>query len=408
MARSSAGFTYVADDSTYDADKILRVSLRYKDRELQYMKKYKPHRDVVQHLRVLLYGPVGGGKSSFINSVDNALRGRMTGRPLAEANTSESFTKEYKTYKIKKGQPEDFYPFVFNDTMGLEMDEDGGVHPEDIKLALNGHVKDGYTFNPASKLSDDNKYYNTEPTKNDKVHVLVCVVPADKIPLLKEDDVRKIKQIRRMAGDLRIPQLAVITKIDLACQETQNDLKNVYKSKKLKETCEPALICEENGAPVVDLPILVFSGGSSRAAQSWAVSTGPTRGHWALMPPSWRLFLRVWCAILEELDYLYNLTGLQDLRDVKIVTLYKNKGDHSDCNNYRGISLLSIVGKGSVSCEGETSEAFLIRSSVKQGCVLAPTLFGIFFSVLLSAAFGSYPEGVYLHTRADGKLYNLA
>ncbi|GFR69876.1 RNA-directed DNA polymerase from mobile element jockey [Elysia marginata] len=35
----------------------------------------------------------------------------------------------------------------------------------------------------------------------------------------------------------------------------------------------------------------------------------------------------------------------QDMRDAKIITLYKNKGDRRDCNNYHGISHLSTVGK---------------------------------------------------------------
>ena len=35
----------------------------------------------------------------------------------------------------------------------------------------------------------------------------------------------------------------------------------------------------------------------------------------------------------------------QDFRDAVIIALYKNKGEQSNCSNYRGITLLSIAGK---------------------------------------------------------------
>ena len=159
----------------------------------------------------------------------------------------------------------------------------------------------------------------------------------------------------------------------------------------------------------------------------------------------------------------------QVMRNAIIITLYKNKRDRTDCNNYRAISLLSVVGKlfawtvlsrlqllaeriylesqhgyrserssvdmvfslrllrpfdlvsrdglfkmlpligcppkvlsivksfqngmmSTVQSDGDISEEFGIKSGVEQGCVLAPTLFGIFFSLLLKHAFGSSNE----------------
>ena len=52
------------------------------------------------------------------------------------------------------------------------------------------------------------------------------------------------------------------------------------------------------------------------------------------------------------------------------------------------------------------SKTFPICRGVKQGCVLAPTLFGTFSSALLAHAFPE-EDGIMFHTRSTGGLFNL-
>ena len=57
---------------------------------------------------------------------------------------------------------------------------------------------------------------------------------------------------------------------------------------------------------------------------------------------------------------------------------------------------------------GEVSDTFAITNGVKQGCVLAPTLFSIFLSAMLEQAFRDMRDGVYIKSRQNADLFTVA
>ena len=57
--------------------------------------------------------------------------------------------------------------------------------------------------------------------------------------------------------------------------------------------------------------------------------------------------------------------------------------------------------------DGEFSDPFPVTNGVKQGCVLAPTLFSMMFSAMLTAAFQDGDNGIPIRYRFDWKLFNL-
>ena len=62
---------------------------------------------------------------------------------------------------------------------------------------------------------------------------------------------------------------------------------------------------------------------------------------------------------------------------------------------------------GQVLSNGEQSDPFSISNGVKQGCVLAPVLFNLFFACILRQAVGNTDKGVYVSFRYDGSIFDL-
>ena len=57
--------------------------------------------------------------------------------------------------------------------------------------------------------------------------------------------------------------------------------------------------------------------------------------------------------------------------------------------------------------DGGSSESFQVTNGVKQGCVLAPTLFSMMFAAMLMEAFKDSSTGIPIRYRYDGNLFNL-
>ncbi|XP_066517850.1 interferon-induced protein 44-like [Hoplias malabaricus] len=184
-------------------------------------------------LRILVIEPVGAGKSSFINSVQRALLGRNFIGALKNSLDGTSFTSSMKSFQMKKcggGQ----YPFQLIDIMGFQTDVNNGVHTGDIIEIMEGHILDGYIFNPQRQIHTDGPYYNQSPSLCDRVHCLVNILPGSSLSFISEGTYDKLKNVREKASELGIPQVIVLTNIDKICGEVDRDVKKIYLSKKVK------------------------------------------------------------------------------------------------------------------------------------------------------------------------------
>ncbi|KAK2817769.1 hypothetical protein Q7C36_021702 [Tachysurus vachellii] len=203
-----------------------------KDTIEQKLRTFRLKGTSAQFIRILVVGEVGAGKSSFINSVNNVFQGRITSGALVDRTGGTSFTKNYKTHYFE-AEDGSSLPFVFNDIMGLE-DRESGAKADDIIRAINGLLEEGHNLDtPVTDI-----HYRSNPSVEDQTTCLVNIIAADKISLMNEGVIDKLKKIRKAATKRNMPQVIIMTKPDLACPLVQQDLRKIYTSKKIKEKME--------------------------------------------------------------------------------------------------------------------------------------------------------------------------
>ncbi|XP_007236601.2 interferon-induced protein 44 [Astyanax mexicanus] len=203
-----------------------------KETLMEMVKSYKPDNECVSEARVLLLGPVGAGKSSFISSVQSVFSGRVLNRAMVGSSSSTSFTKKLQSFSIRKGHEtaDGSTALVFSDVMGLGDGETAGLTLHDALCVIQGHVPEGYQFSPEQPVKSETPGYVKKPSLKDKVHCVVFVVDASKISTYTKGLSTTFQKLREHISNLGVHQVALLTHIDMVCKETAQDITHVYQS----------------------------------------------------------------------------------------------------------------------------------------------------------------------------------
>uniref|UniRef100_A0A3B3D0Y3 TLDc domain-containing protein n=1 Tax=Oryzias melastigma TaxID=30732 RepID=A0A3B3D0Y3_ORYME len=213
------------------------ILCRKRNELMESIKSYKPLNTSVPQAQVLLVGGVRAGKSSFFNSINSVFRGHVTSQAISgTSSTILTLTiSKFRSRSVKAGREGEPLPILICDTMGLEKVQESGCHIDDIISIVNGHIPDRYQFNPSDPLQPEAHGFCENPELKDKIHCVAYVIDASKISIMPHEMEDKLK-IRVLYPWL----LVLLTQVDEACPLVKKDIRNVYKSKYIKDLMEEA------------------------------------------------------------------------------------------------------------------------------------------------------------------------
>ncbi|XP_060581344.1 interferon-induced protein 44-like [Ruditapes philippinarum] len=206
---------------------------------------FEHEQKIIEHIRkiqpegkpnLLISGPVGAGKSAFISALISIGEGTKNSRAQS-GSSATSFTVKYIGYSQKTL----IKHFILRDMMGIEPNDGAGFHVEDFIYLVKGHIKNKYTFNPASPITPSDSNFRATPEPMDVIHCVIFVISAvDVYNDIPEMYIRKIGQLQDNLRMERIPRILVLTKIDQLCKKVQEDINNIFRSIKVQKVVKTA------------------------------------------------------------------------------------------------------------------------------------------------------------------------
>ncbi|KAF4092090.1 hypothetical protein AMELA_G00016980 [Ameiurus melas] len=210
----------------------------------------------MSRVKALLLGPVGSGKSCFINSIRSTMYKRIVHLPNV-GTAKNGFTKKLTIYNIngeKGGSPT---VLSLCDVMGIGDDDSTGLSFSDALAVIKGHVPIGYKFQTDVPVTDAVSGYQANPSPNEQVHCVLFVLDAAKLTSYPSSLKDTLRKLHTTISDLGIPQLILLTHVEQVCPTVQEDLKYVYSSRTVQDKMQKA--AELVGFPVsYVLPVMNY------------------------------------------------------------------------------------------------------------------------------------------------------